>query len=273
MNARPTHPAAPVHLVVGAGSGIGAAVAREGAAGGARIALAGRRADPLRRLAEECGGTAHPADATSPAEVRQLVEDVLAAHGRLDGLVACAGVMRAAPLRELTDEDWESSLATNLTSVFLLARAALPALEDTGGAMVTVGSVAGLRAAPGSAAYAASKAGAHMLTTVVAAEAGPRGVRANTVVPGWTRSEMADAEMAAFGAPSGLSTEDAYREATALVPQRRPAAPEEVARAVLWLLGPGASYVNGAALTVDGGTSTVDPGYVPLDYRLEPRTG
>jgi meso-butanediol dehydrogenase / (S,S)-butanediol dehydrogenase / diacetyl reductase len=97
-------------------------------------------------------------------------------------------------------------------------------------------------------------------------------VRANVVCPGWVRTEMADAEMAEFGAPLGLARDAAYAEVTRLVPQGRPAEPGEVAGAVIWLAGPDASYVNGACLVVDGGTVLVDPGTVPLDFAVTPRT-
>ncbi|MET8980032.1 SDR family oxidoreductase [Streptomyces sp. NPDC004539] len=261
-----------VHLVAGASSGIGAAVAAGAAASGARVAVCGRRRAPLTAVADDCGATAYVADVTRRADVEKLIADVVADHGRLDGVVANAGIMRAGGLLDLTDEDWDATLRTNLTSVFLLARAALPHLARTGGAFVTVGSVAGLRAPSGMAAYAASKAGAAMLTTTIAAEFGPLGVRANTVCPGWTRTEMADEEMREFGTPLGLSADEAYEQVTALVPQRRPAEAREIADAVLWLLGPHSSYVNGATLTVDGGTTVVDPGAVPFDFALTPRT-
>lgn len=263
--------AGPVYLVAGASSGIGAAVAAGAAASWARVAVCGRRREALTKVADDCGGTAYVADVTSREDVEHLVAAVVAGHGRLDGVVANAGVMRPGGVLDLTDEDWEATLRTNLTSVFLLARAAVPHLTRTRGAFVTVGSIAGLRAPSGMAAYAASKAGAAMLTATIAAEFGPVGVRANTVCPGWTRTEMADEEMREFGGPLGLGIEESYKAVTALVPQRRPATAREIADAVLWLLGPQSSYVNGTTLTVDGGTTIIDPGAVPFDFALTPR--
>lgn len=271
LSSSPSPSPAPVHLVAGASSGIGAAVAAQAAASGARVAVCGRRGGALRKVADECGATAYVADVTDGAQVEELVAAVVRDHGRLDGVVANAGVMRPGGVLDLTDEDWDATLRTNLTSVFLLARAALPHLIDSKGAFVTVGSIAGLRASGGMSAYAASKAGAAMLTATLAAEFGPRGVRANTVCPGWTRTEMADQEMREFGEPLGLGVAESYAEVTALVPQRRPAEPHEIADAVLWLLGPHSSYVNGTTLTVDGGTTIVDPGAVPFDFRLSER--
>ena len=90
---------------------------------------------------------------------------------------------------------------------------------------------------------------------------------------GWVRTEMADAEMGEFGAPYGLDVEAAFAAATELVPQRRAADPSEVANAVAWLAGEDSSYVNGAVLVVDGGTTLVDAGTVAFDYSLTPRTG
>ncbi|WP_327692490.1 SDR family NAD(P)-dependent oxidoreductase [Streptomyces sp. NBC_00459] len=261
----------PVYLIAGASSGIGAAVAARAAEAGARVAVCGRRREALAKVADGCGGTAHVADVTVRADVENLVAAVVAEYGRLDGVVANAGIMRPGGVLDLSDEDWDATLRTNLTSVFLLARAAVPELARSRGAFVTVGSIAGLRAPSGMAAYAASKAGAAMLTASIATEFGPLGVRANTVCPGWTRTEMADQEMREFGEPLGLGVDEAYEAVTALVPQRRPALAEEIADAVLWLLGPRSSYVNGSTLTVDGGTTMIDPGAVPFDFALRPR--
>jgi NAD(P)-dependent dehydrogenase (short-subunit alcohol dehydrogenase family) len=262
----------PVYLVAGASSGIGAAIAVKAATGGARVVICGRRRDALAAVADSCGATAHVADVTRRTDVERLIDLVIRDHGRLDGVVANAGVMRPGGVLDLSDDDWDTTLRTNLTSVFLLARASINRLCETKGTFVTVGSVAGLRASSSMAAYAASKAGAAMLTASIAAEFGPYGVRANTVCPGWTRTEMADEEMREFGNPHGLGIDESYQAVTSLVPQRRPARAEEIAEAAMWLLGPASSYVNGTTLTVDGGTTIVDPGAVPFEFQITPRT-
>jgi meso-butanediol dehydrogenase/(S,S)-butanediol dehydrogenase/diacetyl reductase len=260
-----------VVIVTGAGSGIGAAVAARLAAESAHVVIAGRRRAALDAVAAATGALPHVADLTAPGEVDGLVRAAADAYGRIDGVVANAGVVRAGGLLDLTDDDWRATLDTNLDSVFRLARAALPYLLDSRGAWVTVSSIAGLRASSGVAAYAVSKAAVIMLTQTMAVEYGSRGVRANVVCPGWTRTEMADEEMREFGEPQGISVEEAYTEVTRVVPQRRPADAGEVARAVCWLLGQEASAINGAVLTADGGTAAVDPGTLAFDFAITPR--
>jgi NAD(P)-dependent dehydrogenase (short-subunit alcohol dehydrogenase family) len=169
--------------------------------------------------------------------------------------------------------EWDAVLATNLTSVFRLARAAMPHLVDVGGTIVGVSSIAALRSSLSTAAYSTSKAGLIALVQSIARDFGPAGVRANVICPGWVQTEMADAEMAQFGAAYGLTTDQAYTAVTELVPQTRAGDPAEIAAAVLWLAGPESSYVNGATLVVDGGTILVDAGTVAFDYTLSPRTG
>ena len=119
--------------------------------------------------------------------------------------------------------------------------------------------------------YAVTKAGLVMLTQSLAVDHAHQGLRANVVCPGWTVTEMADEEMAAFGAPRGLDVPDAYGLVTSLVPQRRPARAEEVAAVVAWLLSKAASYVNGAVIPVDGAAAAVDVGTLPFDPRVEVR--
>ena len=261
-----------VMVVTGAGSGIGAAVAERATADGWQVTICGRRGGLLADVAARTGARPVTADITDPAAVQALIDGTVADQGRLDCVVANAGVMRSGSVADLDPADWELTLRTNLTAPYLLARAALPHLLEHRGSMVAVASIAALRASSSAAAYAVSKAGLVMLTQSLAADFGPAGLRANVVCPGWVRTEMADQEMTEFGAPLGLDRDTAYREVTRLVPQRRPAEPAEIAAAITWLAGPDASYVNGACLVVDGGTVLIDPGTVGLDFSVTPRT-
>src|SRR5205814_757811 len=144
----------------------------------------------------------------------------------------------------------------------------LPHLLAARGAVVSVASVAAMRAASEMGGYAATKAGLTMLTQCLAVDHAHQGLRANVVCPGWTVTEMADAEMATFGGERGLPVPDAYGLVTALVPQRRPATAAEVASAIVWLLSDAASYVNGAVIPVDGAATAVDIGTVAFDPRV-----
>jgi NAD(P)-dependent dehydrogenase (short-subunit alcohol dehydrogenase family) len=117
--------------------------------------------------------------------------------------------------------------------------------------------------------YAATKAGLAMLTQCLAVDHAHEGLRANVVCPGWTVTEMADEEMAAFGAERGVGAGAAYELVTGLVPQRRPATADEVAAAIVWLLSDAASYVNGAVIPVDGAATAVDIGTVAFDPRVQ----
>jgi meso-butanediol dehydrogenase/(S,S)-butanediol dehydrogenase/diacetyl reductase len=247
-------------LVTGGGSGIGAAVARLLAAEGYAVVVAGRRLDPLEAVAAEIGGTAISADCGEPAGADSAVRAALDEHGSLDALVYCAGLSRPGTVTEQTPDGWDAVLRTNLTGAFLTARAALPQLEQQGGSMVAVSSLAGLRAGPASAAYCASKAGLNMLVQSIAVDYGPRGVRANAVCPGWIRTDMADGSMDALAESRGTDREGAYRLATARMPTRRAGGVEEVSGLVSWLLSPAAGYVNGAVIPVDGGANLLDAG-------------
>ena len=247
-------------LITGGGSGIGAAVAVQLAGEGWEVCVAGRRRKPLESVAARTGAHLVPADVSDPGGARHAVHACVERFGRLDALVVSSGTGASGTVLEQTLERWTRVLATNLTGTFLTCQAALPHLLEARGTIVTVASLAGLRADPASAAYCSSKAGMIMLTQSIAVDYGPRGVRANCVCPGWIATEMADAAMDELAERRGIDRRRAYELAAADTPARRAGRAEEAAAAVAWLASPAASYVNGAVLTVDGGAAVVDAG-------------
>jgi len=249
-----------VVIITGGGTGIGAATARRLAAAGWQVVVAGRRPEPINAVAREVRGRALVADMSDEQQIEQVVGRVVDEYGRLDGLVLNAGVMLPGRVGELSVEDWHTTLAINVTGPFILVRVALPVLLTNGGVVVAVGSIGSVVSGPASAAYGASKAALIRLVRSIAVDYGPLGVRANAVNPGWIRSEMADAEMDTLGRAHGIDREAAYSLVTEHVPARRPADTNEAAAAIAWLMSSDASYVNGAVLTVDGGTSMVSAG-------------
>ena len=246
-----------VALVTGGGSGIGAATARRLAAAGWAVAVTGRRPEPLEALADELGALALPGDVGERADAEAAVVATVEHFGGLDGLVLNAGRGEApGSLLDVDPDAFADVHRVNVLGSVVTARAAIRPLLERKGALVAVSSVAGLRAAPDSVAYCSSKAALVMLAQCIAVDHGPAGVRANVVCPGWTRTPMGDRAM------EGLAggRDEAYAEATRHVPLRRACDPEEVAGAIAWLLSDDASYVNGAVLTVDGGSTVVDTG-------------
>lgn len=258
----------PVAIVTGGGTGIGAATAKALRSDGWEVVICGRRLDPLQKVAEETGALPVVADATSIADLDQLIEVTIEKFGSINGLVLNAGVVRAGPVGLLCDEDWEDMVRTNLTGPFRLLRVAMPHLINARGAIVGVGSAAALRATGEIPGYNATKAALNMLIQSVAVDYGPQGIRANVVCPGWVRTEMADMEMREYGAMLGMDFNEAYSRATSFVPARRPAYAAEVAEVIAWLLSAKSSYINAAVLPIDGGMIACDPGSLALDSRI-----
>lgn len=246
-------------IVTGAGSGIGAAVARKLAAEGYGVVLSGRRVGLLEELAAELGEAVVVAgDVGEPAHADTLAAAARDEFGGLDALVNNAGIGSSASLGDDEPERWDALLRTNLTGAFLVTRAALPLLLERRGAVVNIASVNAMRAGPGWASYCVSKAGLVMLAQSLANDYGPQGLRANAVCPGWVRTAMGDGGMDDLAELLGVGREEAYERAHAHVPLRRAAVPEEIAEVVSFLLSPAASYVSGAAIPVDGGGLVVD---------------
>ena len=238
-----------VVVVTGAGTGIGRATARRFAAEGARVVAVGRRAGPLAETARGHDGIRPlAADVTADGAAAEIMGAVTAAHGRLDVLVNNAGIVRGGALGTLTRDTMEPQLATNLIAPVMLAQAALPALENSGGVIVNVTTSVGQRAWPGNAFYAATKAALELLTRSWAVELAPRGIRVVAVAPGAIDTPI--------GEHQGLSPERmaGVREwQEAHTPLGRIGRPEEVAWAITQLASAPASFITGVVLPVDGG--------------------
>jgi NAD(P)-dependent dehydrogenase (short-subunit alcohol dehydrogenase family) len=242
-------------LVTGAGTGIGAATAAALAAGGTAVALSGRRREPLEAVAAEvraAGGEAVVAcgDICRPADAERIVGEAVAAFGALHVVVNNAGaIRRGLRLHEIDVERWDEQIATNLRGHFLVLHAALPHLLAAEGdrAIVNVGSTLSHKVVPGIAPYAAAKGGIVSLTRALAVEYGPDGIRANAVLPGIVRTPLAHTER-----PDFATDQDRY---AAAYPVGRLGEPEDVAAAICAFAAPGAGWVSGAILDVDGGLS------------------
>ena len=243
-----------VALISGGGTGIGAATARLFAREGASVVVTGRRPEPIEAVAAEVKGLAVAGDTTDPSHATEAVAAAVATFGGLDVVVANAGIGFGGSVGDVTDEHWQRTLDVNLTGPMVLTRAALPAmLERGGGSVVLVASVNGLVGTTDSAAYGTSKAGLLGLARSIAVDYGPRGIRANTLCPGWVVTPMADEEMDELGAAMGIGRQEAYDLATTDVPLRRPATAEEIASCCLFLASDESSIVTGAVLVADGG--------------------
>jgi meso-butanediol dehydrogenase/(S,S)-butanediol dehydrogenase/diacetyl reductase len=239
-----------VALVTGAGSGIGAAIARRFASEGATLVLCGRRREALEKVAGEiveAGGLAEvtPLDVADDTAFAAAIRDAHARHGRIDVLVSNAYRMTAAPLVELTTEAWHHNFRVTLDAAFFGLRAVLPLLTSARrGSVINVSSTAGLAGSPGLAGYGAAKAALENLTRAAAVEAAPFGVRVNSLCPGVVATP---GTLGAFADPR------ARRALERTIPLGRFGLPEEIAGAAAFLASDDAAYVTGATLVVDGG--------------------
>jgi meso-butanediol dehydrogenase/(S,S)-butanediol dehydrogenase/diacetyl reductase len=245
----------PVAIITGAARGIGLATAQIFKQHGYRVALVDQDETEVIKVAAEIeDAIAVTCDVSSPTDVSRMIEIVLKTFGRIDALVNNAGVAEFKPLEETDYECWRKIMSTNLDGVFLCTQAAIPALKETRGAVVNIGSISAVRASTLRVAYGTSKAAVVHLTKQFAVELGDFGVRVNCVSPGPVKTQLA----AAVHSPEIIT---AYYNG---IPLNRSATVNDIAETVYFLCSKKAGYVTGQMIAVDGGFDAAGVGLPAL---------
>ena len=237
-----------IAVVTGAGRGIGRAIALKFAAAGADVVCVSRTAENSEKAAGEVRALgrkawAHAVDVADAAAVAAVADAILAETGRVDILVNNAGITRDGLLMRMSDADWDAVLDTNLKGAFSFTKAFSRAfLKQRSGRILNISSVSALMGIAGQSNYSASKAGLIGFTRSAAREFGSRGVTVNALAPGFIETDM-----------TAVMTPEKKGEIAGRIPLGRLGQPDDIAEAALFLAGPGAGYITGQVLTVDGG--------------------
>jgi 3-hydroxybutyrate dehydrogenase len=243
-------------LVTGGGTGIGAAAATHLHAAGAQVSLLGRRMEPLLAVAERVSGAAIGCDVTDGDQIRHAFDEARARNGPIEMLIVNAGIAESAPFHKMTRESWDRIIAVNLTAAFDCAQAALPDLmASENGRLVFVASVASLRGVPYAAHYAASKHGLLGLMRSLAAEYAKTSLTVNAVCPGYVDTPMTDRSVARVSQITGRSEDQSRDIITNMNASGRLVDPQAIGNVIAMLCLPLSRDINGAAVTLDGGTS------------------
>ncbi|HET7874511.1 MAG TPA: glucose 1-dehydrogenase [Methylomirabilota bacterium] len=244
-----------VALVTGAGTGLGKAIAVMFAREGAKVALSGRRLEPLEKTQGEIahgGGTAlvAPGDVTRAADVQRVIASVVRQFGRLDILVNNAGGMaERGPVGAISEDGFRNTVDMNLTSTFLCCKYALPELLKSRGNIVNIASLAGLRGAPNLSAYGAAKGGVVILTKNMAVDYATQGVRVNCICPAYIETDLNREFLA------GLRKTGEFDSLVKMHPLGFLGVPDDVAYGAVYLASDEARWLTGVVLGIDGGIS------------------
>ena len=239
-----------VQVVIGASGGIGSATARLLAKAGATLILAARDEDRVASLAGDLGAGHHAVDATDAGAVEELFDEVVRTHGRVDGALNAAGSLLLKPAHRTSPEEYSATVAANLTTAFNVTRSAARVMQKGGGSIVLMTSAVARVGMSNHEAVAAAKAGVIGLMLAASASYARRGIRVNCVAPGMTETAMT-AKLLADDTSRSMSEK--------LHPMNTVAQPDEVARAITWLLDPAQRVVTGQTIGVDAGLGTVHP--------------
>ncbi len=234
-------------IITGGGTGVGRSCASLFCREGANVVIFGRRKEKLNEAVKEIGGNIHAVngDLTRNQDIQNLVDTTVKQFGGIDILINNAGMFDTAPFEKMDEAHWDDMLNLNLRSVYKLTQKVIPVmLENNRGSIVHISSILGLISAPGTAAYSVSKGALTHFSRSIAIEYGPRGIRSNAICPGMIETDM-----------TADIRKDKTREKELLktYPLRRFGAPEDVARACLFLASDESSFVTGTVLPVDGG--------------------
>ena len=243
-------------LITGGGTGIGAAAARMLAKEGAKLSLLGRRMEPLQKIAAETGGTPIICDITERAAIESAFAAAREANGPFDYVILNAGIGDSAPFLRTPREAWGRIIATNLTALFDGAQLALPdLLEGDGKRLIVVASVAGLKGGAYAAPYVASKHGAVGLVRSLALEFAKTNLTVNAVCPSFVDTPMVDESAERISRVTKRDVDQSREALAALNASGRLVTADEVAASILNLCHPLSRSINGACVTIDGGTS------------------
>lgn len=238
-------------LITGAGTGIGRAIALAYLREGARVALVGRRKEPLEAIAREAGDAVLvlTGDVSKQADIDHLLAETAARFGGVHVLVNNAGVLHIGTAEQITEAEWDETFAINVRGLWLLSRAVLPYMRKVGGgSIVNVASVLGINGARNRASYAPSKGAVILLTKCMAIDHGAENIRVNAICPSFIETDLTAEVIRKAPDPSAVR-----RERIGVHPIGRLGQPEDIAGLAVYLASDESSWVTGATMPVDGG--------------------